>query len=208
MAINNLQLPDIVQRIMMVLPVKFTTGTNSNVYGLLTGIAAALKLNTDMVDELFRQTNLVSSSGQYVDDYITGLSGIGRKPLETDAAYKTRYRNKIFKYNCTQTGMQNIVIDITGKAPLGVYNSGKRGAYLNARQYYDDPSYLATYGDLYPVPFTGYIQLANKPSPLVSIELSKLISAAKAAGIQIYLSYPPASQYNGKYLYDGTRSYS
>lgn len=193
MPINNFSVADIVDRIFLVLPDKFVKDENSNIYSFFDGVAEALNLTTNQLDELYRQTNLVSSSGSYVDDYITDLTNIGRKFGETDANYKQRYYNNVFKYNCTRNGIKAIVIDLTGSEPFAMYESGKRGAYTDARQYYNDDSFISTYGNDSPDAFVAYIQFSTKPFASDAAkfnELCKTISSCAASGVRVYLYYP------------------
>lgn len=84
MAINSYALSDLVTRIQLTLPSKFdTTDTNTDIYAFWQGICSMLKLDTDLLDELFRQTNLTSASGLYVDQYITSLTKLSRLTLYT-----------------------------------------------------------------------------------------------------------------------------
>jgi hypothetical protein len=196
---NSYSLADITTRIMLVLPSKFTREVTSNVYDLFYGISSALKLDSDLIDELFKQTNLTSASGEYVDQYISELTELGRKADETDADYKTRYYKNVFEYNCTKNSIQAIVVDLTGSEPYAMYNVAKRGAFLsgpnqNARHYYDDPSFLSTYGDPDPTICTAYIQFSSRPGGAAGnqtlIDLCKTINGVRGAGIKIYLYYP------------------
>lgn len=190
MSFNNFLPEDIVERIQLFLPSKFTRDSSSEIYKLLLGLSEILKISSDEVDELFRQTNLYSATGAYVDDFITGQSKIGRKEDEEDETYKTRYKRYVYVYNSTKNGIKQIVIDITGSEPVAMFNGQRRGAYLNDRQYFNDTNLRSTYGDISPQPFTGYIQFAEKPSDEHIDELCKVITKAKASGIKLYLYYP------------------
>lgn len=193
MPINNYDISKIVDRIMLVMPSKFDRGTHTNLYAFWSGIAEALHINTKMVDELFRQTNLASASGEYVDVYISDLAGLGRKSGESDEAYKTRYLNNIFVYNCTTKGIRQIVIDYTGESPYLMYNTSKRGAFTDSRYYYNDPTFRATYASDNLNSFKGYIRFLEKPfknDPEKFDELCKTINAVKASGVKIYIVYP------------------
>jgi hypothetical protein len=190
MSFNNFTPEDIVERIQLVLPSRFTRSVSSELYKFLLGLAGVLKISSDEVDEVFRQTNLYSASGTYVDDYITGLSKLGRKTGESDDNYKTRYYNRVYVYNCSKTGLEQIVIDITGQPPQGMYSSAKRGVFANARYYYNDTDFRSTYGVNSTAAFTGYIQFKTKPPTAYLDELCKTINEAKAAGVTIYLFYP------------------
>lgn len=196
MPANNYDISKIVERIMLVLPSKFNKESTTNLYAFWSGIAEALQLNTNLVDELFRQTNLVTASGEYVDEYISDLAAVGRKSGESDEAYKTRYLNNTFVYNCTKKGIERVVYDLTGENPYLMYGVSKRGAFTDSKYYYDDPTFRATYASDGVTTFTGYIRFLEKPfkgDPQQSEkfdELCKTINAVRASGVKIYIVYP------------------
>ena len=191
---NNFTIEDNLERIYLNLPSKFTRDNTSVVYALISGLAAALKINTDVIDELFRQTNFDSSSGSYVDNYINGLIDLGRQDSESDDDYKFRYNQLMFTYNCTKPGMEQVVIDIMGKRPYKMYNGNVLGAYLNGRYYYTDSPGLSFYGDSTDAAFTGIIEFARKPNSLIFDQLCITLAKCKAEGINIFLKYPLANQ--------------
>jgi hypothetical protein len=190
MPLNGFSLSDIVTRVMLVLPSRFSREDGTDVVNFFTGIAAALKINSEQVDELFRQTNLVSASGEYVDEYIVDLIDYGRKEDESDEDYKTRYKRIAFRYNSTRQGLAYVSLDLLGTEPYGMYNGTARGAYFNSGYFLDDDFFLSTYGDEGEEMFVGYIEFGRKPNEDVFDELCKTIAAAKAAGIRVYLKYP------------------
>ena len=71
-------LADITNRILLALPVRFTKEESSNVYKFFESMADSFYINAEKIDELIAQTNLSSASGDYLDDYVQGLAGIGR----------------------------------------------------------------------------------------------------------------------------------
>jgi hypothetical protein len=71
-------LADITERITLALPVRFTKEQSSNVYKFFESLSDSFKIDTDKIDELIAQTNLSSASGDYLDQYISGLIGVGR----------------------------------------------------------------------------------------------------------------------------------
>lgn len=71
-------LADITKRMLLALPVRFTKEESSNVYKFFESMADSFKIDADKIDELIAQTNLLSASGDYLDDYIQGLAGFGR----------------------------------------------------------------------------------------------------------------------------------
>lgn len=71
-------LEDITERIMLTLPVRFSREQSSNVYKFFESLADSFQIDADKIDELIAQTNLSSASGEYLDQYIQGLIGIGR----------------------------------------------------------------------------------------------------------------------------------
>lgn len=71
-------LEDITERIMLTLPVRFTREQSSNVYKFFESLADSFQIDGDKIDELIAQTNLSSASGEYLDQYIQGLIGVGR----------------------------------------------------------------------------------------------------------------------------------
>lgn len=71
-------LEDITERIMLTLPVRFTREQSSNIYKFFESLADSFQIDADKIDELIAQTNLSSASGEYLDQYIQGLIGIGR----------------------------------------------------------------------------------------------------------------------------------
>ena len=187
---NNFTAADLVERIYLTLPTRFTRDDTSNVYAVLYGLATAFKFNSDYIDEFFAQTNLDSSSGAYVDDHINGLIRLGRLENETDADYKTRYRNITFSYGCSKSGMETISIEIVGVSPYAMYAGLKRGAFWNGRYYYNDDIQRSIYGSGNGEPFTGYIVFSRKPNATIFEELCRTFASCKAAGITIYLKYP------------------
>lgn len=193
MLTNNFTAENIIDRVMLFLPSRFTRSEESTLYKFIYGIASALKLNSDAVDELFRQTNLTTSSGEYTDMYIEDLADLGRKNGESDANYKDRYYKNVFIYNSTADGIRQIVIDIEGESPEGMYSAGKRGAFLDSRYYFNDTNLRSTYGDKDAAPFTGYIHLKQKPRASTLDELCKTINRNKAVGTNIYFFYPELS---------------
>lgn len=196
MAILNYSLSDITNRIILNLPSRFIKDESSNVYKLFQAIAEGFSLNTTGIDELFGQTSLAHASGGYVDDYISQLSGLGRYrdgtvyvgSDETDDQYKTRYKNTIYVYNATKPGIRQVVIDMVGNPPVDMYTANKRGAYPNARYYYNDG--VSVYGAAGNDPFKGYIEFSRKPNPYIINELLVTIRKCKAFGVTIYLKYP------------------
>lgn len=193
----NFSLSQITDRIMLTLPAKFSRETTSNVYKFFQALGDAFILNSLQVDELFKQTSLTAASGDYVDDYIGGLSGLGRYPSgtvyldndETDANYKLRYKRTIFRYNTTKNGLKQIVIDMVGNEPEDMYTGNKRGAYANGRYYYNSGS-MAVWGSGTNNPFVGYIEFSRKPNYWIINELRKTINLCRGYGIKIYLKYP------------------
>ena len=190
---NNFAASGIVERILVTLPSKFSKENTTNLYKFLTGLAEAFKINSDMVDELVRQTNLTSASGEYVDEYIEDLISLGRKDGESDEDYKARYKNLTFKYNCSKNGIESIVIDLMGKKPVNMYPLVKRGAYLNAKFYYNDSELRSVYGSDLSNPYKAYIEFARKPNKLIFDDMCRYIDASRACGVKVYLYYP---QYN------------
>jgi hypothetical protein len=190
MGIKNFQISDIVDRIYMTLPTKFTRDASSNLYAFLSGLSSALQLNDSQIDELYRQTNLITASGEYLDDYVVGLSNIGRKYGESDDDYRNRYLSYTYKYGNSKQGIQNVVVDIVGNSPMAMYVGRKRGAYFNGRKYLNSNNATCIAGASSSQAYTGYIQFSRKPNKYVLQELIETIEAAKAFGVQIYLVYP------------------
>lgn len=193
---NNFPVSGIVERIYLALPTKFSREDTTNLYAFMYGVASALKINSDLIDEFFKQTNLASASGEYVDEYIEDLIGLTRKDEETDEEYKLRYNNYTFKYNCSKSGLEAIVIDLMGTTPYGMYMSVARGAYTDAKFYYDDVGYRSLYGSDQESPFVAYIRFGYKPNKLIVEEMCRAISACRAYGVKIYLQYPPETPLN------------
>lgn len=78
MAVKNFTLQELTKRIMINLPSRFTREEGSNVYKFFETIAEAFSIDTNKIDELITQTNLDTASGDYLDEYISGLAGFGR----------------------------------------------------------------------------------------------------------------------------------
>lgn len=196
MALLNLSLSDIISRIYVVLPTKFSRETTTELYAMIYGIGNVLKINSDQVDQLIAQTNLTTASGTYVDDYISDLSQIGRRrslidgSSETDANYKQRFFKNVYEYNSTHDGLQSVVFDLMGTNPYNMYVSTRRGLYLNARGYCNDAPFTSIYGDSNPSPYIAYIEFARKPNEYIVEDICKTVAACKASGIRIYLKYP------------------
>jgi len=197
MSILDYSLSQITSRILLNLPSRFDKTATSNVYYFFEAIANAFQLNTLQIDELFRQTSLTSASGEYVDDYINQLTKIGRYPSgvvyldtdETDANYIERYKNTVYVYNSTRSGLSQIVIDMNGNAPLNMYTGNKRGAYANARYYFNEGT-RSVWGNGANDPFKGYIEFSRRPNSWVLDEMRKLVNKCRGFGIQIFLKYP------------------
>jgi hypothetical protein len=192
--IKNYSIQDIVDRIAIHMPSAYTRDDASQLIGILKSIAEVLKINTDLMDEMERQTMLVSATGEYVDEYITDLSKIGRKNnTELDEDYKTRYKNCTYKYNCTKQGLKLVVIDLVGNSPYNMYNGNKKGVYYNSKSYYDDAPFKSTYGAGSNTTYVGYIEFSRKPNIYVIDDLCKIINDTMAKGVKIYLKYPPGN---------------
>lgn len=78
MGVKNFSLSDITKRIMLTLPSRFSREDSSNVYKFFETISDTFKLNLDKIDEVITQSNLDTASGEYLDQYISGLAGFGR----------------------------------------------------------------------------------------------------------------------------------
>ena len=189
MPTNNFNTQDIIERLYLVMPSKFTREDTSNLYAFFSGVSEVLKINTDLHDDLVNQTNLYTASGSYVDTYIEDLSGLGREEGESDEDYKQRYWNYTFKYNCSKAGIEQIVVDFMGKKPLSMYAVQKRGAYRNGRYYYNN-GFASTYGSSTWDPYIAYIQFGRKPNKFILNDVCKAVEFAKASGVKIYLRYP------------------
>lgn len=197
MAINSFTLANITDRILLTLPSKFTKESTSNVYKFFEAIGNAFLITTEQIDELFRQTNLDTATGAYVDDYVGQLAKLGRFRTgtvyldadETDTALKTKYKRTISVYNSTKEGLSQIVIDFNGTRPMNMYIGKKRGAYANARYYFNSGS-LATYGSAVNNPFVGYIEFSRRPNSWILAEMRKTLNKCRGYGIKIYLKYP------------------
>ena len=188
--ISSFSVSDILNRIYLVLPSKFSRETGTELYALLYGLGEALKINTDQIDELVIDTNLATATGAYLDAYITDLIDLGRKEGESDDDYRNRFYYNTFVYNCSKDGIKAISINVVGNEPYGMFTDSRRGAYLDSRYYYDDDMYMSEYGDSDSSAFIAYIEFGRKPRAEIFDELCKTIAATKAAGIKIYLKYP------------------
>jgi hypothetical protein len=189
MPITNLTTSGIVQRVYLTLPTRFTRETSSQFYNVMYGIGEMFQFSIKYIDELWRQTNLGSASGDYVDLYIGGLINYGRKG-KSDEEYKDRYSQILFEHNSTRDGMSAVVESVLGNPPLLMYESTRRGAYYNARYYWNDDVGLTVYGSESATAFIGIIELSRRPDEDLLDELIVLLQKAKASGILIYLKWP------------------
>jgi hypothetical protein len=201
---NNFTNSDIVQRIYLTLPSRFDKTDQTDLYHMFYGIADALRFNSEYIDELYAQTNLVSATGAYVDDYIGGLTKIGRKEDEADEDYKARYWNQTFKYNCTKAGLSAISIDLMGKEPYQMYTDKVNGAFWDSEYYYDDEPFYSIYGSEDDEPFTGYIEFGREPDAERLNDLCDVIEKCRASGVTIYIVYPSYNDLTSLSFSDGT----
>lgn len=197
MAINNFSLADLTERIMLVLPARFSRETSAYVYKFFEAICNGYILNTTSADELFRQTSLAGATGEYVDMYVNQISGLGRyregnvytDDDETDAQLISRYKNTIYTYNSTRDGLSQVVIDFIGNPPYQMYTANKRGAYAAGRYYFNN-GHQSTYGNEDSTPFTGYIEFSREPNEWLKEELRITLNKCRGYGINIYLKWP------------------
>lgn len=146
-------------------------------------------LNMSYIDELWRQTNLGSASGEFVDKYISGLMNYGRKG-RSDEEYKDIYDRILYTHNSTSGGIAESFKTVTGNYPLLMYEASRRGAYYDSNFYWDDDFALTVYGSDSASAFVGIIELSRKPDDNLIDELCTLLDKAKAAGVLIYLKWP------------------
>lgn len=197
MAINNFSLSDLTERIMLVLPARFSRETSAYTYKFFEALCDGFILNSSSADELFKQTSLAGASGEYVDAYISELSGLGRYKEgnvyldddENDEQLITRYKNTIYTYNSTKNGLRQVVIDFIGNPPMYMYTANKRGAYAGGRYYYND-GHGSTYGREGNIPFTGYIEFSREPNEWLKEELKTTLNKCRGYGITVYLKWP------------------
>jgi hypothetical protein len=200
MPINNFSLYDLTRRIIINLPSKFDAEEGTNVYKFFEAIANGFQLTSNKIDELAMQTNLVTATGVYVDDYINGLAAMGRYTSgivypdsnEADQQYKDRYKSTIYKHNSTKTGLQQIFIDFFESTPRYMYTGARNGAFGDAGYFYDSGN-LALWGaDTYK-PYTGYIELYRKPNEWVIEQLLVSLRKAQGFGIDLFIVFPDES---------------
>lgn len=190
MAITGLQTSGIVERVYLTLPPRFTRETSSIFYQVMTGIGQMFQLSVDYIDELWRQTNLTTATGSYVDSYIYDLIAWGRRPYYDDDTYKDRYQQILYSHNSSEDGIRQILIDILGGPPLLMYSGRKNGAFYNSGYFWNDDVGLTVYGSQSGSAFIGIIELSRKPDEQIIDELCILIDKAKAKGVVIYLKWP------------------
>lgn len=190
MARLNLSLADIVDRIIVTLPGKFTRSEDSELYKFMQGIAKIFEVSSNQVDDLFDRT-AIACTGQYLDTYVTDLINYGRETDETDDEYRERYYKFVFTYNSTKEGMRAIVYDTLGYYPTCLVDK-QRCMFWDAEFYWNDINGDSVWASG-SAPYVGYIVLQARPSSGDLEKLCKLINDNKAAGVQIYLRFP---QYN------------
>lgn len=78
MGTKNFSLSELTERIILSLPSRFTKEESTNVYKFFQTLAHSFSINSDKIDELIIQTGVDTASGEYLDQYITGLAGFGR----------------------------------------------------------------------------------------------------------------------------------
>ena len=190
MAVTNLSVSGIVERVYLTLPPRFTRDSSSAFYSVMTGIGEMFQLSVNYIDELWRQTNLTSASGEYVDKYIYDLIAWGRRSYYTDDEYKERYGQILYEHNSTEAGMSKVIENVLGHPPLLMYAARRKGAFYNAGYFWDDDVGLTVYGSQSGSAFIGIIELSRKPDDQLIDELCILLDKAKAAGVVVYLKWP------------------
>lgn len=197
MPINNFSLSDITRRIIINLPVKFNAEDGTNVYKFFEAIANGFQITSDKIDELAMQTNLVTATGVYVDNYINGLADMGRYASgvvyldanETDQQYKDRFNNTIYVHNSTKPGLQQIFIDFFESTPRYMYTGTRNGAFADAEYFYDTGIEALWGADSYQ-PYTGYIELYRKPNDWILDQLLVALRKAQGYGVDLFIVYP------------------
>ena len=184
----NLSIEDIVERIVITLPSKFTRDTESILYKFLKGVAQIFQISSNQLDDLFERTSLAATD-TYLDKYINDLTNIGRKNDEEDEDYVERYYKYVFTYNTTKSGIKQIVFDVLGYYPTALVDK-QRAMFWNAKFYWNDEDSI--WGKESGEPFVGYVVLNQTPTNEQIDELCKIINDNKAAGVQIFLKIPSA----------------
>jgi hypothetical protein len=189
----------IADRISLTLPARVAKKQASKVWKLLRSMAEIFKVNVDGIDELFLQTNLVTASGDFLDDYIYDLTKIKRELNESDDDYRDRFYRNVWVYNNTKNGMREITFDVMGHYPVALVDKS-RGGFYDSLYYYNDLEGGSHYNGG-TEPYVGYIILESRPSSAQLDELCTLINKYKALGVKIYIKYKKYDVYTG-YSYE------
>lgn len=192
----NLDKDAIANRMTLFLPANFAKDNSSNIWKLLRSMAEIFHIVTEGLDELYKQTNIETASGEYLDEYVRELTNIGRDDSETDDDLLVRYYRNVFTYNGTRDGMRQIVYDIMGSYPTALVDN-QPGGFSDALFYFNDIAGGSSWGNDSGQPFVGYIFLKYAPSEEQLDKLCNLINIHKALGVKIYLKYRRYQIFNG-----------
>lgn len=112
---------DIAARLRRFLPYWFgpTAAPTPVLTSLLNGIAWALATIFELIEFAKRQARIATATGGWLDlaamDYFG--EGLPRFKDETDASYRTRIRQEVFRQRNTRAAIDSIVYDLTGEHP-------------------------------------------------------------------------------------------
>ena len=157
----------------------------------ISGLAGFGRLNMRYQDGLSTEDEfeIIAEDGDNL--YLPTLSS---GEIETDQEYRDRYTDVLYTYNCSKSGIRQIIIDFAYMYPSDMYAGSRRGSYIStkdihAKQFFSDPS-KSIYGNGATTAFIGYIELLQRPQSEIIEILCSHIERAKGYGIKLYIKYP------------------